>query len=60
MKKKIKLQNLGCELCNENGGRNKKIDGVKDASINYMFQKLSIDCDDDKFDTVFESAKKNM
>ena len=59
MKKKLKLQNLGCVNCAMKMETEiKKLDGVQDASVNYMFQKLVIECDEDKFDSIFDSAKK--
>ncbi len=55
MKKKLKLQNLGCVNCAMKMETEiKKLDGVQDASVNYMFQKLVIECDEDKFDSIFK------
>jgi len=59
MKKVFKLENLGCANCAakmENAI--KKIDGVKDASISFITQRLTIEADDDKFDDILEQARK--
>ena len=53
MKKRYKLQDLCCANCAakmEDGIRN--LPGVKDASINFMTQKLTIDADDARFDEI--------
>ena len=36
----------------------KKIDGVKDASVSFMTQKMMIEADDEIFDKVVEEAVK--
>ena len=55
MKKKYKLQDLDCA----HGAAKmeeaiKKIDGVNDAAISFMTQKLTIDADDEKFDSIMD------
>ena len=51
MKKKFKLQDLDCANCAAKMEEAiKKIDGVNDASVNFMMQKMTIDADDSKFD----------
>lgn len=53
MKKRYKLRDLCCANCAakmEDGIRN--LPGVKDASINFMAQKLTIDADDARFDEI--------
>lgn len=55
MKKKFKLQDLDCANCAakmENAI--KKIDGVTDANVSFMTQKLTIEADDDKFDEIMK------
>lgn len=57
MKKTFKLKNLDCANCAakmENGI--KKLSGVKSASVNFMFQKLTIEADDDSFESVLQEA----
>lgn len=57
MKKKFKLQNLDCANCAakmEDGI--KKLEGVRDASVSFMAQKLTIEADDDKFDEIMKQV----
>ena len=59
MKKKFKMQDVDCANCAakmEDGIR--KLEGVHDASVNFMMQKLTIDADDEKFDEIMEKAQK--
>ena len=59
MKKRYKLENLCCANCAakiEDGIR--KIPGVKDATISFMAQKLTIDADDERFDEIMLEAAK--
>ena len=34
----------------------KKLDGVNDASVSFMMQKLTLDADDDRFDEILKEA----
>ena len=57
MKKRYKLENLCCANCAakiEDGIR--KIPGVKDATISFMAQKLTIDADDEGFDAIMQEV----
>lgn len=59
MKKTFKLEDLDCANCAakmENGI--KKIDGVKNATVSFMTQKLTLEADDDKFDAILKEAVK--
>ena len=57
MKKKFKLQDLDCANCAEKMEEAiKKIDGVNDASVNFMMQKMTIDADDSKFDDIMKEV----
>lgn len=59
MKKNIKLIDLDCANCAtkiENSV--KKIDGVTNASVSFMAQKMTLEAPDDKFAQVFDEAKK--
>ena len=57
MKKKFKLQDLDCANCAANMEEAiKKIDGVNDASVNFMMQKMTIDADDSKFDDIMKEV----
>lgn len=57
MKKKFKMENLDCANCAakmEDGI--KKLDGVIDASVSFMAQKLTLEAEDDKFDEALKGA----
>ena len=57
MKKKFKLQDLDCANCAAKMEEEiKKIDGVNDASVNFMMQKMTIDADDSKFDDIMKEV----
>ena len=36
----------------------KKIDGVTDASVNFLAQKLTLEADDDRFDAILKEVIK--
>lgn len=58
MKKKFNLENLECAHCAAKMEEAiKKIDGVSDASVNFMMQKLTIEAEEDKFDEIVKQAK---
>lgn len=59
MKKTFDLIDLDCANCAakmENAV--KKIDGVKDATVSFMRQKMTVEADDDIFDKVMKQAVK--
>ena len=57
MKKKFKLQDLDCANCAAKMEEAiTKIDGVNDASVNFMMQKMTIDADDSKFDDIMKEV----
>lgn len=57
MKKTYKLIDLDCANCAAKmEAAIKKLDGVKDASISFMTQKLTIEADDDRFDEILKKA----
>lgn len=59
MKKTFKLEDLDCANCAakmENAI--KKIDGVKDASVSFMTQKLTIEAEDADFDRILKECVK--
>ncbi|MCR5728397.1 MAG: cation transporter [Lachnospiraceae bacterium] len=59
MKKKFKLQDLDCANCAQKmEDAIKKIDGVNDASVSFMTQKMSIDADDEKFEAIMDEVVK--
>ena len=59
MKKKFKLENLDCANCAAKMEEAiKKIDGVNDASVSFMMQKMTIDANDENFDEIVKEAVK--
>lgn len=59
MKKTFKLIDLDCANCAakmENAI--KKIDGVTNASVSFMTQKMTIEADDARFDDIVKEAVK--
>ena len=53
MKKKFKMENLDCANCAAKmEAQIKKIPGVKDANMNFMTQKLTLDAEDGRFDEI--------
>ncbi len=57
MKKKFKLQDLDCANCAAKMETAiKKIDGVHDASVSFMTQKMTIDADDGRFDAIMDEV----
>ena len=59
MKKTFKMVDLDCANCAAKMEEAiKKIDGVTNASVNFMTQKMTIEADDAKFDAVVKEAVK--
>lgn len=59
MKKVYKLEGLDCAHCaGKIEEKIKKIDGLKSVVVNFMTAKMTLEADDNKFDTVFTEAKK--
>ncbi len=59
MKKKFKLQDLDCANCAAKMEEAiKKIEGVSDASVSFMTQKLTIDAEESRFDEIMEEVVK--
>ena len=59
MKKKFKLQDLDCANCAAKMEEAiKKIEGVNDASVSFMTQKLTIDAADERFDAIMDEVEK--
>ena len=57
MRKKYNLTDLDCANCAakmEDAIR--KIDGVKDATVSFMAQKLTIDADEERFDSIMKEV----
>ncbi|MBQ9348094.1 MAG: cation transporter [Oscillibacter sp.] len=57
MKKRYKLTDLDCANCAAKMEAGiKKIDGVKDASVSFLAQKLTIEADDERFDDIMRQV----
>lgn len=59
MKKNFKLIDLDCANCAakmENAI--KKIDGVNDAAVSFMSQRLTVDAEDSRFDEIMKQIVK--
>ncbi len=59
MKKKYDLEDLDCANCAAKmEAAIKKIDGVNDAGVNFLTQKMTIDADDARFDEIMKEVVK--
>lgn len=59
MKKTFKLEDLDCANCAAKMERAiAKIDGVASATVSFMNQKLIIEADDTKFDSIMQEVVK--
>ncbi len=59
MKKKFKLQDLDCANCAAKMEEGiKKINGVKDASVSFMTQKMTIEAEEKDFDRIMQEVVK--
>ena len=57
MKKQYNLTDLDCGNCAAKmEAAIKKIDGVKDATVSFMAQKLTIDADEERFDSIMKEV----
>ena len=57
MEKKFKLQDLDCANCAAKMEESiKKIDGVNDAVVSFMTQKMTVDADDERFDEIMDEV----
>jgi len=59
MKKKFRLEGLDCANCAAKMEKAlNKIDGVKEATVNFMTTKLVIEGEDEKMPSIIEAAEK--
>ena len=59
MKKVFKLEDLDCANCAAKmEAAIKKLDGVKDATVSFMTQRMTIEAEDERFDEVVKAAVK--
>ena len=55
MKKRFKLVDLDCANCAAKmEDAIKKVDGVKDATVSFVMQKMTVEADDARFDDIME------
>jgi copper chaperone CopZ len=61
MKKVYKLEDLGCANCAAKMERGiNKIDGVNNATVNFITQKLTIESDDQDLDNITKIIHKTI
>ena len=61
MKKKFKLEDLDCANCAAKMEEAiKKIDGVNDAVVSFLAQKMTIDADDARFDDIMKEIQATI
>lgn len=59
MKKVYKMQDLDCANCAAKMEKSiNKIDGVESASVSFMSQKLTIEVDESRFDSIMDEVVK--
>ena len=59
MKKTFKLIYLDCANCAAKMENNiRKIDGVADATVSFMAQKMTVEADDDRFESIMDEVVK--
>jgi len=57
MRKKYELDEVDCANCAAKMEEAiKKIDGVNDANVNFMTQKMTIDADDERFEEIMDEV----
>ena len=59
MKKRFSLTDLDCASCAAKMEQAiKKLPGVRDASVSFLTQKLTLDADDARFDAIVQEVVK--
>ena len=59
MKKRYKLVDLDCANCAAKmEDAIKKIDGVNDANVSFLTQKMMVDAEDSRFDAIMQEVVK--
>ena len=59
MKKTFRLEDLDCANCAAKmQNAIEKLDGVKSVTISFMTQRMTLEADDDVFDSVLNAAQK--
>ncbi len=61
MKKRFDLIDLDCANCAlKMETAIKKLDGVQDASVSFLTQKMTIEADDDRFEEIMQRVIKTI
>ena len=59
MKKRFKLVDLDCANCAAKmEDAIKKVDGVKDSTVSFVMQKMTVEADDARFDDIMKEIVK--
>ena len=59
MKKRFNLTDLDCANCaRKTEDAIKKIDGVNDANVSFLTQKMMVDAEDSRFDAIMQEVVK--
>ena len=59
MNKRFQLTNLDCANCAAKMERAiQKLDGVHEATVSFMTQKLTLDADDDRFEEILKKVEE--
>ncbi len=59
MKKTFKLEDLDCANCaRKMEDAIKKLDGVADATVSFLTQKMTVDAEDSRFDEIMQQVVK--
>ena len=59
MKKSFKIRELDCAHCaQEIEDAASKVTGVNKVRVNFLSERMTLDAEDDKFDTVLDEIKK--
>ena len=59
MKKVLRMENLDCANCAAKMEKKiKKIAGVNEVSISFMAQKMVLDCDETRYDEIFDEVQR--
>lgn len=59
MKKILNLENLDCASCaSKMESAIKKLDGVKEVSVNFILQKIKLEVDEERYNTILIEIKK--
>ena len=59
MKRSYKLQDLGCANCAAKIENNiSELEWVNSVRVNFMLERLTLDADQDKFDSILDQAQK--